>query len=156
MSRGIRRRGRELSLKIIYSLHDHEEPVDKVLDDFWSNFRFREDVLGEPADDAEAPLPFEVRRFTEEVTRGVYGNIEKIDEVIREFSTNWALDRMARVDLSLLRLATFELLFRPEIPASVVINEAIEIGKRYGTKDTPSFVNGILDKISRTYRPASS
>ena len=61
---------------------------------------------------------------------------------------NWALDRMSRVDLSLLRLATYELLYQPDVPASVVMNEAIEIGKRYGTKDTPSFINGILDKIA--------
>jgi N utilization substance protein B len=62
---------------------------------------------------------------------------------------------MARVDLALLRLATFELLFRPEVPVSVVINEAIEIGKLYGTKDTPAFINGILDKISRIHRTAT-
>jgi N utilization substance protein B len=61
---------------------------------------------------------------------------------------------MARVDLSLLRLAVFELLYRPETPTRVIINEAIEIGKRFGTKETPAFVNGILDKISRVYRPA--
>jgi N utilization substance protein B len=61
---------------------------------------------------------------------------------------------MARVDLSLLRMATYELLFSPETPTSVVINEAIEIGKRFGTKETPAFVNGILDKISRVYRQA--
>jgi N utilization substance protein B len=72
--------------------------------------------------------------------------------VIKEYSTNWTLERMAKVDLSLLRLATFELLFHPDVPTSVVINEAIEIGKRYGTKDTPAFINGILDKISRTRR----
>jgi N utilization substance protein B len=57
---------------------------------------------------------------------------------------------MARVDLSLLRMAVFELLYQTEVPSSVVINEAIEIGKRFGTKDTPAFINGILDKVSRT------
>jgi N utilization substance protein B len=96
-----------------------------------------------------------LRRFNEKLTDGVYCNIDRIDDVIRDFSTNWALDRMARVDLALLRLATYELLFNPETPTSVVINESIEIGKRYGTKDTPAFLNGILDKISRTYRPGS-
>ena len=88
--------------------------------------------------------------------RGVADYLERIDGMIEELSTNWALDRMARVDLSLLRLAAYELMARPDVPASVAINEAIEIGKIYGTKDTPAFVNGILDKISRACRPAGS
>lgn len=155
MSKGIRRQGREFALKIIYSLQDQEEPVETILEDFWRNFRFQNDILGEPIDVAEGPLPYEVRRFAEELILGVADNLERIDQVIEEHSTNWALDRMARVDLSLLRLAAFELLFHPETPTNVVINEAIEIGKRFGTKDTPAFINGILDKISRVYRPAS-
>jgi len=154
MTKGIRRQGREFALKIIYSLQDQEEPVEVILADFWQNFRFQNDILGEPIEVAEGPLPFEVRRFAEELILGVAENLEKIDQVIEEHSTNWALDRMARVDLSLLRMATYELLFSPETPTSVVINEAIEIGKRFGTKDTPAFVNGILDKISRVHRQA--
>jgi N utilization substance protein B len=119
MNTGVRRRGRELALKIIYGLHEEEGPPEKLLQGFWENFRFSDDLLGEPLDEFAGPLQGEARRF-----------------------------------LALLRLATFELLFRSEVPASVVINEAIEIGKRYGTKETPAFVNGILDKISRTCRPA--
>lgn len=155
MTKGIRRQGREFALKIIYSLQDQEEPVEAILEDFWRNFRFRNDILGEPIEVAEGPLPFEVRRFAEELILGVAENLERIDQVIEEHSTNWALDRMARVDLSLLRMAAYELLFCPQTPTSVVINEAIEIGKRFGTKETPAFVNGILDKISRVYRQAS-
>lgn len=155
MTRGIRRQGREFALKIIYSLQDQEEPVEAILEDFWRNFRFRNDILGEPIEVAEGPLPFEVRRFAEELILGVAENLERIDQVIEEHSTNWALDRMARVDLSLLRMAAYELLFCPQTPTSVVINEAIEIGKRFGTKETPAFVNGILDKISRVYRQTS-
>ena len=154
MTKGIRRQGREFALKIIYSLQDQEEPVEMILADFWQNFRFQNDILGEPIEVAEGLLPVEVRRFAEELILGVAEHLEKIDQVIEEHSTNWALDRMARVDLSLLRMATYELLFSPETPTSVVINEAIEIGKRFGTKDTPAFVNGILDKISRVHRQA--
>jgi N utilization substance protein B len=76
--------------------------------------------------------------------------------VIDEYATNWSLERMARVDLAILRVATFELLFRADVPVSVVINEAVEIGKRYGTRETPAFVNGILDRISRSCRKPSS
>ncbi len=150
----MRRRGRELALKIIYSSQDANAPVEAVLEDFWTNFRFREDILGDAIDEVCEAVPVEVRRFTEDLAQGVAGNLGELDRVIKEYSTNWTLERMAKVDLSLLRLATFELLFRPDVPSSVVINEAIEIGKRYGTKETPAFINGILDKISRTRRPA--
>jgi len=154
MAKGMRRQGRELALKIIYSLQDQDTSIDEVLDDFWENFRFRDDVLGDPLDEFKQPVPTDVREFAEGLVRGVSDHLEKIDQTIEDLSTNWALDRMARVDLSLLRLAAFELLCCLDVPASVVINEAIEIGKVYGTKDTPAFVNGILDKISHSCRPA--
>ncbi len=154
MAKGMRRLGRELALKIIYSLQDQDTSIDEVLADFWENFRFRDDVLGDPLDEFQKPVSPDVREFAEGLVRGVSDHLEKIDQMIADLSTNWALDRMARVDLSLLRLAAYELLCCPDVPASVVINEAIEIGKVYGTKDTPSFVNGVLDKIFRACRPA--
>jgi N utilization substance protein B len=151
MNKGTRRQGRELALKIIYGLQDQNaETIEEVLEEFWRSFRFNQDILGEPRDDVDRPIPGEVRRFADGLVLGVAEHLEKIDAAIEEHSTNWALDRMARVDLSLLRMAVFELLYQPEVPSSVVINEAIEIGKRFGTKDTPAFVNGILDKVSRT------
>lgn len=153
--KGTRRTGRELALKVIYSLLDQEIGIDEILQDFWQNFRFREDILGEPIEDFAGPVPPELRRFTEDLVRGVVDHLEEVDLTVNDMSTNWALERMARVDLALLRMATFELLHRPDVPASVVINEAIEIGKRYGTKDTPSFINGILDRIARTRRSQS-
>lgn len=149
MGQGARRLGRELALKVLYSLYDHDMEIDFILKDFWDNFRFRDDVLGEPIDDMSRAVPAHVKAFAEILIKGVVENLEEIDGIIDQYSTNWALDRMARVDLSLLRLSTYELLYQPEIPANVVINEAIEIGKRYGTSDSPPFVNGILDKISR-------
>lgn len=154
--KGTRRTGRELALKIVYSLPDQESEIDEILQDFWQNFRFREDILGEPLDEFSGPVPAEVKRFTEDLVRGVVDHLEEIDGTVNDMSTNWALERMARVDLALLRMAAFELMHRPDVPASVVINEAIEIGKRYGTKDTPSFINGILDRIARTHRPSDA
>ncbi len=149
----MRRRGREFALKIIYSGPNQNQQLQAVLNQFWNNFRFNEDVLGDPTDDVSEPIPLEARRFAEDLATKTFENLERIDSIIGEFSTNWSLERMARVDLSLLRMATCELLYLPEVPVNVAINEAIEIGKRYGTKETPAFVNGILDKISRTYRP---
>lgn len=152
--KGTRRTGRELALKIIYSLPDQEQEIDEILQDFWQNFRFRDDLLGEPLDEFSGPVPPEVRRFAEDLVRGVVDHLEEVDNTLNDMSTNWALDRMARVDLALLRMGAFELMYRHDIPASAAINEAIEIGKRYGTKDTPSFINGILDRIARTCRSA--
>ena len=72
-----------------------------------------------------------------------------IDKKISEVAKNWSLERMTPVDLSILRIGVYELLYRPEIPDPVVIDEAIEIAKRYGTKDSPAFINGLLDKIAK-------
>ncbi len=148
MGAGVRRTGREYALKILYSLYDQELPLEQVLSDFWSNFRFSDDVLGEPCDEECAPPPAVVK-FAEELVAGVYDNLEKIDEVLMSISTNWALDRMGRLDLSLMRLACYELLWMPSTPAGVIINEAVEIAKRYGTRDTPAFLNGVLDKVAK-------
>jgi N utilization substance protein B len=153
MAKGIRRQGRELALKILYSLPDHEGgTLEDVLADFWRNFRFRDDLLGE-ADEEQvgAPVP-QSRQFAEDLVAGVSEQLERIDRTIEAHSSNWALDRMARVDLALLRMATYELLCAQDVPANVVINEAIEIGKRFGTKETSAFINGILDQVARHAR----
>jgi N utilization substance protein B len=157
MASGIRRQGREMALKVLYSLADHEGgSLEKVLEDFWRSFQFRNDVLGEATDDETGDVRPEVRSFAEFLISGVAEHLESIDQSINEFSTNWALDRMARVDLALLRLGTFELLYSKDVPLNVVINESIEIGKRFGTEETPSFVNGVLDQVSKRKRTQST
>lgn len=155
MGAGNRRQGREIALKMIYSLFDQDQSLQIALDDFWREFRFRDDVLGDALEEADKNVLPEVRSFAEELVQGVYDKLEEIDEALHSYSTNWSLERMARVDLALLRLSAYELLYRPDIPINVVINEAVEIGKRYGTKETPAFINGILDRISRTCRKTS-
>jgi N utilization substance protein B len=156
MAKGVRRQGRELALKLIYSLSDHEGgSLEAVLEDFWGNFRFRNDILGDALEVDEDDIRPEVRSFAETLVSGVSEHLEEIDAAINAFSTNWTLDRMARVDLALLRLAGYELLYCPDVPASVIINEAIEIGKRFGTRDTKNFINGVLDQISKSHRPTA-
>jgi N utilization substance protein B len=154
MAKGIRRQGRELALKILYSLPDHEGgTLDEVFADFWRNFRCSDDLLGDP-DEAQAQKAApQARQFAEQLVAGVAEQLERIDRLIGDQANNWGLDRMARVDLALLRLATYELLCAGDVPANVVINEAIEIGKRFGTKETPAFINGILDQVARHTRP---
>lgn len=86
--------------------------------------------------------------FFLELVEGVYKNKVEIDALINETSENWKLDRMAVVDRNILRFSVYELLYVDDIPPSVTMNEAIELAKRYGAEDSPSFINGILDKIA--------
>jgi N utilization substance protein B len=83
---------------------------------------------------------------------GVAENLERIDLELNSYSTNWALDRMSRVDLAILRLAAYELIFSHDVPPNVVINEAIELGKRFGTEESPAFINGLLDHLAQQHR----
>jgi len=146
-----RRVGRECALKMLYTLKVEREQVntDKMLEDFWQHFRFADDVLGEPLEVADNPLPTATKLFAETLVRGVVQNRPVIDRKIASVAKNWSLERMAPVDLSILRLAAYELLYHPEIPVSVSINEAIEIAKRYGSEESAAFINGLLDKIAR-------
>ncbi len=148
----MRRRGRELALKIIYGFQNQEKSIEEILEEFWENFQFSDTELGEAVDENGDPVLTPVKEFAEDLARGVWEHRKELDAVITDCSTNWALERMASVDLALLRMACFELLFRHEVPVNVAINESIEIGKRYGTEETPAFINGILDRISRTHR----
>ncbi len=85
--------------------------------------------------------------YLEKLVEGVRAHQEELDVLIRRYSEHWRLERMAAVDRNLLRLALFELLHQPDIPAKVVINEAVELAKRYGSEMSGAFVNGILDRI---------
>lgn len=78
----------------------------------------------------------------------VIANITQIDEMINEAATGWKTSRMGKVDLTLLRLAVYEIKFEEDIPTKVAINEAVELAKRYGTDSSPAFVNGVLAKIA--------
>ena len=146
-----RRRGREYALKILFALKYQSDQinVDQVLENFWDNLHYSEDILGEPLEGGAQPVPEAVRLFTEKLVRGVLEQRPLLDERIKAVAHNWSLTRMAPVDLALLRLATYELQFLSDIPAAVTLNEAIEIAKRYGTKESPPFINGLLDKIAQ-------
>lgn len=150
--KGNRRTGRELALKIIFGLREETSDCRGLLDQFWANFRFEEDELGEPLDSFTEQVPLGIRCFAEELASGIAEHLRRIDGAISDAAQNWSLERMASVDLAILRLATFELLYRPETPVTAVLNEAIEIGKCFGTKETPAFVNGILDRIAKEHR----
>lgn len=141
---GARRRAREWALQILYSLDTRgilgesrpsPEEVDAAIAQFWHAFD----------DEREAS----VTTFAGELVKGTVANVVAIDAAVQTVSRNWRLDRMARVDRNILRLATFELRFASGVPAKVVINEAIEVAKRFGTAESPAFVNGLLDRIAQ-------
>lgn len=129
---GIRRRGRELALQALYQIEITGDLSPAALDLFWSHFEGNE----------------KAREFARRLVAGVLGNRERIDQAIGQSADNWKLARMAKVDLTILRMATYELLFCPDIPMNVSIDEAIEIGKRFGSDDSPTFINGVLDQVA--------
>jgi len=130
---GMRREARERALQMLYAL-DSNPSVG--LRDMLRVFR-----------EEQPEISTRMREFAEALVTGVQTEREVIDKEIRARSKNWALARMPRVDLNIMRMAVYELMFRNDIPKKVTINEAIEIARRYGDKDSPAFVNGILDEI---------
>jgi N utilization substance protein B len=89
----------------------------------------------------------QVPAYLGKLVEGVAAHQENLDALIRQYSEHWRLERMAAVDRNLLRLALYELFHQPDIPTKVVINEAVELAKRYGSEDSGAFVNGILDRL---------
>ena len=88
--------------------------------------------------------------FAEELVAGVDAHAKEIDRTISESATNWSIDRIAKVDLAILRLAVFELLHRDDIPPVVSINEAVDLAKEYSSSEARRFVNGVLDRVKNT------
>jgi len=132
---GTRRKGRELALQALYQVDLlGEESGGAAVRAFWEA--------------CEAPA--EARTFGEELFRGVLGERARIDELIGASSENWRLGRLSHVDRNILRVGTYELLCRRDVPASVAIDEAIEIAKRFGSDDSATFVNGVLDHVAET------
>ena len=138
---GTRRRAREFALQILYQLDVQELSEDQAIALFWKNFAATAEAEGATATDLG-----EIQPFAEKLVRGVRQNLGELDAQIQGASKNWRLERMARVDRNLIRLALYELKYGEDVPAKVAINEAIEIAKRFGTNESSAFVNGILDR----------
>jgi len=127
-----RTQARELALQLLYQLDLRGEEILPEIEAY---------LAQEESGDAE------VRTFAKELILGYWEQRAPIDRKIEEVAKNWQLRRMAAIDRNILRLATFELLFRDDIPPLVTINEAIDIAKKFSTKNSGPFVNGILDNI---------
>jgi N utilization substance protein B len=128
---GKRRRSREFALQVLYQLEITKQEALRTLAQFQEHFS--ENV---ERDD-----------FVERLVLGVSEHSKEIDRLIEQYSENWRLDRMNMIDRNILRMAAFELLYCEDIPPKVTLNEAIDLGKRYGTDESGSFINGILDRI---------
>jgi N utilization substance protein B len=147
MAMGMRRRGREIALQVLYQLDVQPQlAVDDALARFDASFLAAEAQADDDGESGEA-VDDDAHRFAARLVRGVGEHLAAIDARIGRASRNWRLERMARVDRNLLRLAVFELALCDDVPAKVAINEAIEIAKRFGAAETPAFVNGILDRV---------
>ena len=128
---GARHRARERALQCLYQWETTGATAERILPGFWS----------------VQPESSEVREFTERLLRGTIDNVTRIDPLIDVQAANWRIDRMGRVDRSILRLGVYELLCEDDTPAAVVIDEAIELAKRFSGESAGQFVNGILDGI---------
>jgi N utilization substance protein B len=129
---GHRRSSRELAMQALYYIDMGKNDPERAYTLFCINF--------EPAED--------IKPFFTYLVHGVLEHKDEIDGKIEAFSNNWKLSRMSGVDRNVMRIAAFEMLYCPDIPSKVSINEAIDIGKKYGTADSGAFINGILDAIS--------
>ncbi|MPM57895.1 Transcription antitermination protein NusB [bioreactor metagenome] len=143
-----RRLLRQSAFKIIFSFHFNDDDIEEIF----------KDISEEPniflIQEEDEHIPFNElnerdKKFFYDLVRGTLENVEKIDYMIKSNLKSWTMDRIAKVDLTILRMAIYELLYSQDIPDSVAINEAIELGKVFGTDDSGSFINGVLGKVQR-------
>ena len=127
----LRSKAREFALQYLYQVDSTNKHTEDTLEVFITHFIKNDDVV----------------EHTRELTNGVLSKIEKIDECIDKSSENWPVRRMSKTDRNILRISTYELLFAPDVPYKVVINEGIELAKRFGSPKSHAFVNGVLDRI---------
>lgn len=133
---GARRTARERALQALYQMEMSKTGPAESLASAWA---------AEP--DGAKPEP-ESESFGLALVEGVHAHGAVIDKLLEEHSHNWRLDRMSRIDRNILRLSVFELKFRDDIPRKVTINEAVELGKRFGTEESSAFINGLLDRVA--------
>ena len=135
---GKRRAARELALKFLYQSEFNSDSPHSKLPLFFERANVSKDI----------------QNFTQGLIEKFLSHEKEVDELLNKISTNWVLDRMAVIDKNILRLGICELLFDSTTPPKVVINEAVEIAKNFGTEESPDFINGILDKIFRDLKVA--
>jgi N utilization substance protein B len=129
---GARSSAREAALQMLFAIDTTGVEVEQAILDFWH----------------ELPGDAEGREYADALVRGVRTRAAELDERIRAASANWRIERMARIDRNALRLGTYELLTRGDVPRAVILDEAVELAKRFGGEESSKFVNGVLDRIA--------
>ncbi|MFH0977138.1 MAG: transcription antitermination factor NusB [Spirochaetota bacterium] len=128
---GQRHKAREYALQALYMFETVQSPTEELCSLEW----------------LDKQLPEEVKKFTISIINGSIEKIEFIDNIIKKYSKNWKFERLSAIDKSILRLSIYTLLFLPDIPTAVVINEGVELGKTFGGESSGQFINGVLDAI---------
>ena len=126
-----RRKAREIAMQVLYGLDVSQGNLKETIDLFWKNF----------------DVPEKVKAFSSTLVEGAWNNRKQIDTLIGGCAENWSVERMSRVDRSILRMAVYELLYCRDIPPKVAINEAIDLGKLFGSENSGAFINGVLDAL---------
>lgn len=135
---GARRHAREAALHVLYGLDSSnamaEELVERAVNVYW----------------AHLDGPVDGRSYGDVIVKGVVKNQSSIDDALRAANPSWRLERIARVERNILRIAAFEIMHNTEVPVEVAIDEAIELAREYGGEDSTAFVNGTLDQLARS------
>ncbi len=132
-----RRQSRIAAMQMLYQIQLTGATVKNVIDGFWQS----QDISVQPC------------CFARQLVEGTMAHLEAIDALLQDTSKNWKLHRMPIVDLSILRYATYEMLYLTDVDPATTINEAIEIAKSYSTPDSPKFINGVLGNMKKTLEP---
>jgi N utilization substance protein B len=130
---GARHSGREAALQMLFQLEASGVTAPQAIELFWRTY-----------EDADP----EGKAYADAIVRGVAESLAALDKRVAAASQNWRLERMSRVDRNLLRLGTWELMFRADVPRAVILDEAVELAKSFGTDESSGFVNGVLDRIA--------
>jgi transcription antitermination protein NusB len=128
---GQRHKAREYALQALYMFETVQSPIEELTSLNW----------------LEKKIPDDVKKFTVSIINGSIEKLEFIDNIIKKYSKNWSFERLGTIDKSILRLSIYTFLFLPDIPTAVVINEGIELAKKFGGENSSQFINGLLDAI---------
>jgi N utilization substance protein B len=139
---GARHSGRESALQMLFQMEQSGASDDATVELYWRSFATDADPDGRP--------------YADEVVRGVAASRDELDRHIAAASTHWRIERMSRVDRNVLRLGTWELAHRTDVPRAVILDEAVELAKQFSTDDSGRFVNGVLSTIASELRPADA
>ena len=138
MKTGHRHRAREAAFQMLYAWEVGKRDPESAIEDF-----------GAIEQDEAPPVPASARAFADELVKGVIAHVAEADALIARHAQHWRIERIATVDRLVLRLAVFELLYAPDTPPGVVIDEAIELARTFSEEDAVRFVNGVLDAIHK-------